>query len=115
MDRRDRCRHRNPQRDFRFQFRLFHGLTPETETSCFYFWSAANGYRQNDPEATEQLYREIAPTFLEDKDMVEAQQRRLDEFGERGLIDIASDANRMHMRRIVERLIAAEQSAMAAE
>jgi hypothetical protein len=28
-----------------FQFRLFHGLTPETETSCFYFWSVANGYR----------------------------------------------------------------------
>ncbi len=75
----------------------------------------ANGYRQNDPEATEQLYREIAPTFLEDKEMVEAQQARLDEFGEKGLTDIASDANRMHMRRMVERLIAAEQRAIAAE
>jgi hypothetical protein len=105
----------NPQRDLRFQFRLFHGLTPETETSCFYFWSAANGYRQNDPEATEQLYREIAPTFLEDKEMVEAQQRRLDELGERGLVDIASDANRMHMRRMVERLIVGEQSAAAGQ
>jgi vanillate O-demethylase monooxygenase subunit len=47
--------------------------------------------------------------------MVEAQQRRFDEFGERGLVDIASDANRMHMRRIVERLIGSEQSAIAAE
>jgi phenylpropionate dioxygenase-like ring-hydroxylating dioxygenase large terminal subunit len=105
----------DPQRDFRFQFRLFHGLTPETETSCFYFWSAANGYRQNDPEATEQLFREIAPTFLEDKEMVEAQQARLDEFGETGLVDIASDANRMHMRRIVNRLLVAEQQSLAAE
>ncbi|HVC55600.1 MAG TPA: aromatic ring-hydroxylating dioxygenase subunit alpha [Stellaceae bacterium] len=105
----------NPQRDFPFQFRLFHGLTPETETSCFYFWSAANGYRQNDPEATEQLFREIAPTFLEDKTMVEAQQARLDEFGEAGLVDIASDANRMHMRRMVERLIAADPAAIAAQ
>jgi phenylpropionate dioxygenase-like ring-hydroxylating dioxygenase large terminal subunit len=105
----------DPQRDFRFQFRLFHGLTPETETSCLYFWSAANGYRQNEPEATEQLYREIAPTFLEDKTMVEAQQARLDEFGETGLVDIASDANRMHMRRMVERLLAEEQPALAAE
>ena len=78
-------------------------------------WSAANGYRQNELEATEQLYREIAPTFLEDKEMVEAQQSRLDEFGERGLVDIASDANRMHMRRIVERLIVAERSAAAAQ
>jgi vanillate O-demethylase monooxygenase subunit len=105
----------DPERDFRFQFRLFHGLTPQTETSCYYFWSVANGYRQNEPEATEQLYREIAPTFVEDKEMVEAQQARLSEFGEQGLVDIASDANRMHMRRMVERLVAAEQPALAAE
>jgi phenylpropionate dioxygenase-like ring-hydroxylating dioxygenase large terminal subunit len=105
----------NPEGDFPFQFRLFHGLTPETETSCFYFWSVANGYRQNEPEATEQLYSEIAPTFVEDKEMVEAQQARLSEFGEAGLVDIASDANRMHMRRFIERVIAAEQSVLAAE
>jgi phenylpropionate dioxygenase-like ring-hydroxylating dioxygenase large terminal subunit len=105
----------DPERDFRFQFRLFHGLTPETETSCYYFWSVANGYRQNEPETTEQLYQEIAPTFVEDKTMVEAQQTRLGEFGEQGLVDIASDANRMHMRRMVERLIAEERPALAAE
>ena len=92
------------KRDGGFQFRLFHGLTPETETSCFYFWSCANGYRQNEPEATEQLYREIAPTFVEDKEMVEAQQARLSELGEPGLVDIVSDTNRVIMRRIVERL-----------
>jgi len=103
------------KRDGGFQFRLFHGLTPETDTSCLYFWSVANGYRQNEPEAIEQLYREIAPTFVEDKTMVEAQQTRLDAFGETGLVDIASDANRMHMRRMVERLIADEQPALAAE
>ena len=74
-----------------FRFRRFHGLTPETETSCFYFWSCANGYRQDESEATEQLYREIAPTFVEDKDMVEAQQARLDELGEQGLVNIVSD------------------------
>jgi len=98
-----------------FQFRLFHGLTPETETSCFYFWSCANGYRQSEPEATEQLYREIAPTFVEDKAMVEAQQARLSEFGEQGLVNIVSDTNRVIMRRFIERLIAEERSALAAE
>jgi hypothetical protein len=36
-----------------------------------------------------------------------------DELGEQGLVDIASDANRMHMRRMVERLIVSEQSAVA--
>jgi phenylpropionate dioxygenase-like ring-hydroxylating dioxygenase large terminal subunit len=98
-----------------FQFRLFHGLTPETETSCFYFWSCANGYRQSEPEATEQLYREIAPTFVEDKAMVEAQQARLSELGEQGLVNIVSDTNRVIMRRFIERLIAEERGALAAE
>ncbi len=103
------------KREGGFQFRLFHGLTPETETSCFYFWSCANGYRQNEPAATEQLYSEIAPTFVEDKEMVEAQQARMTELGEAGLVDIAADANRMTMRRFMERMIAEEVGARAAE
>jgi vanillate O-demethylase monooxygenase subunit len=98
-----------------FQFRLFHGLTPETETSCLYFWSVANGYRQDEPEATEQLYREIAPTFVEDKDMVEVQQARLSELGEHGLVNIVSDTNHVTMRRFIERQLARENGAMAAE
>jgi vanillate O-demethylase monooxygenase subunit len=103
------------KREGGFQFRLFHGLTPETETSCFYFWSCANGYRQDEPEATEQLYREIAPTFIEDKDMVEAQQARLSELGEKGLVNIASDSNRVIMRRLIERLMTQQESVLAAE
>ena len=75
----------------------------------------AHGYRQNEPEATEQLFREIAPTFVEDRVMVEAQQARLTELGEAGLVDIASDATRMQMRRLVDRLMAAEQPGIAAE
>ena len=35
--------------------------------------------------------------------MVESQQKRLKELGEQGLVNIASEANRMHMRRMVER------------
>jgi Vanillate O-demethylase oxygenase C-terminal domain len=59
--------------------------------------------------------QEVAPTFVEDRVMVEAQQARLNEFGEDRLVDIASDATRMQMRRIMERLIAEDQSALAAE
>lgn len=92
------------------KFRLFHGLTPETETSCFYFWSAANGFRPQDPAATEQLFAEIGAAFAEDKAVVEAQQARLDEFGEDALVDITTDAARIHMRRTMERLLAADQA-----
>ena len=55
------------------------------------------------------------PDLCRGPGMVEAQQARLDEFGEEGLVDIASDATRMHMRRMVERLIAGERAELAAE
>ena len=99
----------------KLQFRLFHGLTPETDTSCFYFWSTANGFRTNDPATTEQLFKEIAAAFLEDKTVVEGQQTRLAELGETGLVDITNDGARIHMRRTVDRLIAEESRGLAAE
>jgi phenylpropionate dioxygenase-like ring-hydroxylating dioxygenase large terminal subunit len=91
-----------------FSIRLFHSMTPETGSTCFYFWSGANGYRQDDPVATEELFSELARTFAEDKVIVEGQQARLDERGETGLLEIASDAARVHMRRTVQRIIAEE-------
>ena len=99
----------------KLQFRLFHGLTPETETTCHYFWSTANGFRPNDPAATEQLFQEIAGAFMEDMAVVQGQQARLTELGEDALVDIVSDAARIHMRRVVDRLLAEEHQAMAAE
>jgi phenylpropionate dioxygenase-like ring-hydroxylating dioxygenase large terminal subunit len=98
-----------------FSLRIFHALTPETDGRCFYFWSSANGYRQHEPAATEQLFQAIASTFLEDKVIVEAQQARLEECGEAGLIDIDSDAARIHMRRVIERRLAEEASSVAAQ
>ena len=99
----------------KLQFRLFHGLTPETETTCHYFWSTANGFRPNDPAATEQLFQEIAGAFMEDMAVVQGQQARLTELGEDALVDIVSDAARIHMRRVVDRLLAEENHALAAE
>jgi hypothetical protein len=52
---------------------------------------------------------------VEDRVMVEAQQARLGEFGEEGLVDIAWDVTCMQMRRMVERLIAAERAGLAVE
>jgi vanillate O-demethylase monooxygenase subunit len=99
----------------KLQFRLFHGLTPETDTSCFYFWSTANGFRPNDPAATEQLFQEIGAAFQEDLTVVEGQQARLSELGEDSMVDIATDAARLHMRRTMERLASEDLSALAAE
>lgn len=98
------------KRDGGFSLRLFHGVTPETETSCFYFWSAANGYRQDEPDATEQLFLEISRAFDQDKVVVEAQQARLLELGQDGLVNLKADVARVRMRQTVERLLEAERA-----
>jgi phenylpropionate dioxygenase-like ring-hydroxylating dioxygenase large terminal subunit len=102
------------RREGGFSLRMFNGLTPETETSSFYFWSAANGYRQNEPEATEQVFTEVKATFDEDKVVVEAQQKRMTEFGDAELVDIVTDSTRLHMRRIVQQMLT-ERAHRAAE
>ena len=99
------------KRDGGFAVRIFHGITPETETSCFYFWSIANGYRQDDPSTTEEAHRSAKEAFSEDKIVIEQQQKRLTELGETGLVDIRSDAARISMRRTINGLLSKEASA----
>ncbi|MGE0736126.1 MAG: Rieske 2Fe-2S domain-containing protein [Alphaproteobacteria bacterium] len=102
-----------------FSARVYHGATPETENTCFYFWTPANGYRQNEPRATEDLYNEIVATFVEDIAFLEVQDSRIYADRKRPLVDIVSDKNRIHARRTMERMIRAEtgehEPAMAAE
>jgi len=93
------------KREGGFALRIFHTATPETETSCHYFWSIANGYRQDDPAATEHLFSDVSKAFREDQAMIEAQQERLNECGEDGLVSIIHDRGRVQMRRTIDKLI----------
>ena len=87
-----------------FSLRLYHFATPVTETSCYYFWSAANGYNTDDPQATEDLRVEIEAALLEDKWIVQAQQARISETGDDWLVNIRSDKARVAMRRALSRM-----------
>ena len=64
---------------------------------------------------TDLLFQQTGAAFLEDKTVVEAQQARLTELGKSNLVDIVSDAVRLHMRRTIDRLLAEEAQALAAE
>jgi len=88
----------------RFDMRIWHALTPETDNSCFYFWSTANGHETDNPAATDKIDSEIRTALAEDKVMVEAQQERIDEFGEDWLVDNKADAPRVMARRAVTKL-----------
>lgn len=97
------------RREGGFSLRIFHGLTPETDNTCFYFFTPANGYKQDDPQATELLFDHIAEAFMEDKTFCEGQQANIDERGESHLVDIVSDATRVQLRRIIKRMFDEEQ------
>jgi vanillate O-demethylase monooxygenase subunit len=93
-----------------FQVRLFHGMTPETETTSHYFWSVANRYRPYDATATETVFNDAYRAFKEDQIILEAEQEAISDMGEAGLLDIASDRSRRQMRRAVQDMLDAEQS-----
>jgi len=101
------------RREGGFSLRLLHCLTPETETTCHYFWSAAHGHRADEPEATEILIEEITAALEEDKRIVEIQQARVKETGESWLVDIRSDAPRVAMRRALSKVSASSGPVMS--
>ena len=90
-----------------FNLRLYHGATPETEDSVHYFWSPANGYKPDDREATDILHEQIAVTFKEDLEFLEAQHAAL-VANPNDLVNIKHDSARMPARRAVDKMIQAE-------
>jgi hypothetical protein len=93
------------------RLRVFHGLTPETEKSSFYFWSVSHTHCADDPAVTQKLYRDIDVTIREDVDVLNKQQVSLDLYPDRNYVDIEVDKPRLQGRRFVERLIQREQPA----
>jgi phenylpropionate dioxygenase-like ring-hydroxylating dioxygenase large terminal subunit len=96
------------KRDGGFALRVFHAITPETDDTSFYFWTAANGYRRDDPQANADVVAQITFTFDEDKLIIEAQQKRLKGHDPGRQIDIDSDGPRLQMHRHLCKLIEAE-------
>ena len=91
--------------------RSAHFLTPETETTTHYFWTAGRTAKRDDAELSEQIRRGIDATFrLEDEPMLAACQERM------GTTDLMSlqplllktDAAAVRARRVLAQLIEAE-------
>jgi len=96
--------------------RLIHSITPETDGTCVYYWTSANGHMTGDPKMCELMFSQAAAAFDEDKTVVEHQQTRLVDFDESRLLDINSDGARLQMFRHLRQLIEAENgAALAAE
>lgn len=83
-------------------------ITPETETTHWYFWGMARNFKPADPELTERIREGQGKIFSEDRQMLELQQRNVSAHPERKLLNLNIDAGGMQSRRVIERWIAAE-------
>ena len=89
-------------------------ITPETDTSIWYFWGMARNFNAGDKALTATIREGQGKIFSEDLEMLESQQRNLLAHPERNLLKLNIDAGGVHSRRVLERIIAAEQATVTA-
>jgi len=89
--------------------RNLNAITPETETSSHYFWGQAHDFDHDIPSVTERIFEQVHTAFLQDVEVLDAQQRNIETFAPRSQIDINADAGTIQARRILDRLYQEEQ------
>ena len=86
-------------------------ITPETETSIWYFWGMARRFNPKDKALTAAIREGQGKIFSEDLEMLERQQRNLLQWPERQLLKLNIDAGGVQARKVLERIVAAERAA----
>ena len=85
-------------------------ITPETETSIWYFWGLARHFRPEDKALTASIREAQGKVFQEDLAVLEAQQRNHSSQPERKLLSLNTDLGGVQARRVIERLVEQERS-----
>ena len=84
-------------------------ITPETDTSIWYFWGMARKFKPDDKALTAAIREGQHKIFSEDLEVLEHQQRNLLTYPERNLLKLNIDAGGVQSRKIIERLLAKEK------
>ena len=86
-------------------------ITPETATTCHYFWAFARNYSLGEQRLTTEIREGVSGIFREDELILEAQQRAIDENPERVFYNLNIDAGAMWARRLIDRMVVKENPA----
>ena len=89
-------------------------ITPETDTSIWYFWGMARNFNAKDKSLTAAIREGQGKIFSEDLEMLERQQKNLLAWPERALLKLNIDVGGVQARRVLDRLIAAELAGVPA-
>ena len=83
-------------------------MTPETETTCHYFWAFVRNHHLTEQRLTTEIREGVARIFHEDEVILEAQQRAMDENPDRVFYNLNIDTGAMWARRMIDRMVARE-------
>ena len=92
------------------EYRNCQFMTPETERTTHFFWSYLNNYEAQDSTISRSLLNSLIEGFMEDKAIIERQQITLEEDPSFQMLAILADAPLAHFRRLLSKLIEAEQA-----
>ena len=97
------------------QFHATQIVTPEDERHTHFFWTYAHNFKIADAAFTSRLAARIAEGFEEDRLMIEAQQRVIDESGQDAMAYMHADNGLALSRRLLDQRLAldAEQTRRA--
>jgi vanillate O-demethylase monooxygenase subunit len=84
-------------------------ITPESATSCWYFWGMARNFKIDDENLTAEVKRNQGAVFAEDEVVLAAQQANILRHPDRRLVNLDIDRGGSHARRIIGRLCSAEE------
>lgn len=85
-------------------------ITPENETSIWYFWGMARKFQPQDAALTASIREGQGKIFSEDLQMLELQQKNLLAHPTRELLKLNIDAGGVQSRRVIDRLLAQEMA-----
>lgn len=95
------------------QFRHTSIQTPETDSTCHYWFCQARNFDLENEALTQLIYDSVVVAFEEDRTMIEAQQRNINLMPKQPMIPIWADSGLGQARWLIERALKAESQPSA--
>lgn len=83
-------------------------LTPETDSTMWYFWGMARNFKPDDAALTDKIREGQGKIFSEDLEMLEKQQLNLERYPDRKLLKLNIDSGGVQSRAMIERVLEQE-------
>jgi len=93
---------------------LHNAMTPETETSCHYFWATTRDFQIDNAGVTAFMHQITTKAFEEDLTILDLQQANIDAAPDLPMVSTTNDAAAVAARRMIDDVLSREQHTVAA-